>query len=676
MTYNQIRFIKKLLVVVLVCFGGMVAYQLHTSLDKRQTSSDTTQLPAEPNDPVARGVELTRLDSEGEREFVLRAAESVGRDEESQTFRDVEIEFEAGKEQVPLIINADLCRFDRESSSAHLEGNVVIRDQKSLRIETSALDFRKRPDRVWTDKPVRFFRDDMEGEAGSLYYHVPDVTWNLEDAVAVRLFREDGPPIDIVSQRAVIQRRTSLVQFVDDVVVDQGNRLLRCNDLQIYLTEDESEIDHIEAYENVELFMYTPPPREEELLPTEEAENRMRVLEEPGTKRILTSKLDVMYREGEGTVERMRAIDRGKIVFESLAEPDEPAMLREIDGYQLVFDFDTEERLTQLRGRGGVTMTVRPKDGPEEETKTVETRRFEADFDTETGELTEARCSRSVQFFQGDMRAEAELGVYDAASEMLTLTGAPRLWDPRAELAAKTIRIETVTGDLEAEEGVRTTLNRDSQNQGRGIFPTSGGGPVHFIASHMTYEQKEDLAVYTGAARGFQSDNRIEAERIELRQEEGVLEANGSVRTVLLQKSADSDELQRTVTQSERFLYDSDERVLRYRQGVAMTAREMTLNGGRINVTLEPDRDEVEMIEAEGEVGIETATGTAGGDHAKYLPRSEEVRVSGGRAWLENEDKLTEGKELTFFLSDDRIFVDGREISRTKTIYASKPRPF
>jgi hypothetical protein len=52
------------------------------------------------------------------------------------------------------------------------------------------------------------------------------------------------------------------------------------------------------------------------------------------------------------------------------------------------------------------------------------------------------------------------------------------------------------------------------------------------------------------------------------------------------------------------------------------------------------------------------------------------VRVSGVRAWLENDDKLTEGKELTFFLSDDRIFVDGREISRTKTIYASKPRPF
>ena len=148
------------------------------------------------------------------------------------------------------------------------------------------------------------------------------------------------------------------------------------------------------------------------------------------------------------------------------------------------------------------------------------------------------------------------------------------------------------------------------------------------------------------------------------------------VRTVLLQTSPDSDEPQRTVTQSERFNYDSNDRVLRYRQGVAMAAQEMTLNGQRIDVSLEPERDEVEMIEAEGKVEIETANGRAAGDNAKYLPKSEEVTVSGERAWLENGDKLTEGKELTFFLSNDRIFVDGREKSRTKTIYGSKPRPF
>ena len=68
--------------------------------------------------------------------------------------------------------------------------------------------------------------------------------------------------------------------------------------------------------------------------------------------------------------------------------------------------------------------------------------------------------------------------------------------------------------------------------------------------------------------------------------------------------------------------------------------------------------------------------GKAEGKYAKYLPKSGEVRVTGDKARIQNGDKLTEGNELTFFLSGDTIFVDGRELSRTKTIYTSKPRPF
>jgi hypothetical protein len=77
---------------------------------------------------------------------------------------------------------------------------------------------------------------------------------------------------------------------------------------------------------------------------------------------------------------------------------------------------------------------------------------------------------------------------------------------------------------------------------------------------------------------------------------------------------------------------------------------------------------------AEGEVTIETPDGKAAGDHAKYLPEQESMTVEGKNARLENAGKLTEGKQLTFFLGDDRILVDGREQARTKTIYSSKPR--
>jgi len=91
-------------------------------------------------------------------------------------------------------------------------------------------------------------------------------------------------------------------------------------------------------------------------------------------------------------------------------------------------------------------------------------------------------------------------------------------------------------------------------------------------------------------------------------------------------------------------------------------------------VFLEPESREVREVLAEGEVTIETAEGKAAGDHAKYLPEQESMTVLGESARLENAGKLTEGKQLTFFLTDDRILVDGRELTRTKTTYSSKPR--
>ncbi len=184
------------------------------------------------------------------------------------------------------------------------------------------------------------------------------------------------------------------------------------------------------------------------------------------------------------------------------------------------------------------------------------------------------------------------------------------------------------------------------------------------------------LAVYTGSARGFQGDSRIEAEEIKLRQNKGELEAEGDVRTVFLQRAGENAQESTTVTEARRLLYRSDENILHYRRGVVMRSDKMNLKGKQVDVTLDSGSNEVLEIQMEGNVEIEAEEGKAKGDNAKYLPKTEEVRVTGENAQLQNGDKLTEGKELTFFLSDDRIFVDGREKSRTKTIYASKPRPY
>ncbi len=378
------------------------------------------------------------------------------------------------------------------------------------RIETSVLDYRQRPDVVWTDEPVRFFREGLEGESGSLEYEVPAAKFYLRDGVQVRLARKGGRPVDIESQTATIRRNVGTVQFVDDVFVHQDTRELRCNDLQLFLSEGEEGIERIEAYENVDLVMVSGSVESgsetipEESSGSDQSREHSRALDEPGTKRLLTKKLEVVLRDDGVTLERMRAMERGKLILESAPGTEgRPVMVRELEGYTLAFDFDDAGQLRELRGRGGVTLTLAPKGGSESEIKRVEARQFEADFDTTTGDLVEARCIKSVQFSQGDVRASADHGVYKSDKEQLVLTETPLLWNQRASLEAETIQIDVITGNVMAFENVRSTSRSGDSKGGPSLFPAGNDDTVHFVADQLDYRQDEDLGRLHGLGEGI-----------------------------------------------------------------------------------------------------------------------------------------------------------------------------
>ncbi len=701
MTLNQIRLVKRLLAVVLVSFSAVLAYQFVTSYNasKRPVSS---ALSINRNDPVARGVEISRLDEDGEKVFELRAAESVGRSEDTQTFRDVEIQFEAGKtEPVPLTVTADLCEYDVESSAVHLEGNVVIVDGEHLRIEAPTLDYRPKPKRVWTDDPVKYFHRGLVGEAGGLVYQVAGNAFELGEGVAMTFTPDDGGlPVYVESVRAKIRRRERLVRFIDEVRVRQGSYRLRSGLLRIHMTEDEGGIEQLFAERDVRMVLdvalkpQVAPSAESDIEDVAAQDREVRPLDQPGRKRLTSQNLEVDFRPDGSTMKRMRATKDAKLTIEPLVSPGKrTGMRRQLEGNTLIFQLDGEGRLTTLKARGNVVLTLEPEGGKVEDVRRVTARELESRFDPETGELRMVQCSHQVKFSHGDLHAEAERGLYRSQRELLTLTESPRLWDGNAELVAEELRIQVVTGALEAIGKVRSTMTSVSSNS-IGFLPGEEDDLVYFLAEHLDYDREKDLAVYTGAARGFRGSNRLEADRIVVAQIRGELEATGSVRTTLPQKvspsvgsegPADNDDgevgarrkeatRQLTHTRAGHLLYRSKDQLLTYTKEVEMTSGDFVLRGEKVEVNLLEGGEGVKQIDAEGNVEIESTTGMARGDQATYVPEREEVQVRGERATLEDGDKLTEGKELTFFLSDDKIFVDGKEQRRTKTIYSgSRP---
>ena len=689
MTLNQIRRVKQLLAAVLVCFSAVLAYQFLTSYNASKRSSSTV-LPANRDDPMARGVEISRLDADGEKVFELRAAESVGQSEDTQTFRDVEIRFEAGKtEPVPLTVTADVCEYDVASSEVHLEGNVVIVDGEHLRIEAPTMDYRPKPKRVWTDDPVKYFHRGLVGEAGGLVYQVAGNAFELGEGVAMTFTPDDGgEPVHVESVWAKIRRRERLVRFIDDVRVRQGSYRLRSGLLRLHMTEDESGIEELVAERDVRMVLDAATENTET---DAEQDHAVRPLDQPGRKRLTSQRLEVEFRPDGSTMRRMRATKDAKLTLEPpVSSAKKLGMRRQLEGNTLVFQFDEEGRLNLLNGRGNVVLTLEPEGGKPEEVRRVTARELESRFDPETGELRMAKCSHQVKFSHGDLHAEAEEGLYRSQRELLTLTESPRLWDAGAELEAEEVRIQVVTGALEAIGRVRSTMASASSDS-IGFLPGEKDDLVYFLAEHLVYDRAQDLAIYTGAARGFRGTNRLEAERIAVSQAKGELEATDSVRTTLPQKASPSvvgdetgDDQERgggepakpqlTYTRAGRLLYRSKDEVLTYTKEVVMTSGDFVLRGEKVDVNFEEGGETVKQIDAEGNVEIESATGKARGEKATYVPAREEVHVSGERATLEDGDKVTEGKELTFFLSDDKIFIDGREQRRTKTTYSgSRP---
>ncbi|MGH9389957.1 MAG: LPS export ABC transporter periplasmic protein LptC, partial [Vicinamibacteria bacterium] len=165
MTFGQIRFIKWILLVLLIGLGLYVGRFVWEGVRAREGSPSDS--PDEPNTPVSREVEIEQLDSEGRTAWTLKAAESIGRSESAQQFRDVEIRFDAGEEKIPVVITADHCEIQKDSS-VDLAGNVVVRDDTSLRLEANTLHFQRSPDRAWSTEPVRYFRKGLTGTAGSM----------------------------------------------------------------------------------------------------------------------------------------------------------------------------------------------------------------------------------------------------------------------------------------------------------------------------------------------------------------------------------------------------------------------------------------------------------------------------------------------------------------------------
>jgi lipopolysaccharide export system protein LptA len=124
--------------------------------------------------------------------------------------------------------------------------------------------------------------------------------------------------------------------------------------------------------------------------------------------------------------------------------------------------------------------------------------------------------------------ATAQRAAYDAATQMVQLSGSPRLQETSGELSANLIEVSRSSGNADATGGVKATYH---QSTGQETMAFTGSGPVHVVADHAHLEHATDLTIFYGKAgepaRLWQGSDSVAAPVLELSRPHATLSAHG-----------------------------------------------------------------------------------------------------------------------------------------------------
>ena len=313
---------------------------------------------------------------------------------------------------------------------------------------------------------------------------------------------------------------------------------------------------------------------------------------------------------------------------------------------------------------GGAKAVLTPvQQGTTRSVRTVTSQKMIASFARDTQNVERLDAQGDAQFNDADRNGQAETATYTAADEWLRLRGgAPVVWDSRARLKASEIDSDTRKKISYARGKAQTTYY--SQEQTGGATPFSKvKSPVFLVSNAVEFQHDAGVGIYTGAARAWQDDNFVSADKITLRRDNRRMEADGHVQSALYQARRKEASGARTVVPvfatSERMFYSDTDRLLRYEGDVDIKQGTERITSEVADVYLLKGAGEVERMVAQRNVVV-TQPGKRGtGNWAQYSAADETVMLTGEPARVEDAQQgNSESRRLTVYLRENRVVSD------------------
>jgi len=421
---------------------------------------------------------------------------------------------------------------------------------------------------------------------------------------------------------------------------------------------------------------------------------------QPGDTRILHSEvIHLKMRSGGQEIDSVETDGAATMDF----LPNRPGgPKRLMTGDKIWIKYGEDNRIQSFKAINVTTRTDKPpeKGKPVPPPGFTSSKEMLATFDPNTSDISHLDQKSDFKYDAGDRHARADHATLDQSSDMMTLDKGARVWDPTGSAAADHIVMNQKSGDFKADGHVASTRMPDPKGTSSAMLKTDE--IMQARAQHMVSTDSNSKIHYEGNAVAWQGSNRVEADRLDIDREAGIMEADRNVVSEFVDKDKDKDDQKPdgkgnattkakpkpssappifTVVHAPHLLYTDETRVAVYTGGVLLQRPNLTVTGKEVKAYLnDADADSsLNKTVSDGAVKIlsedkkrgKTRTGTS--EHAEYYADDGKVILSGGRPLLvDSKEGRTQGDQLTWWTNDDRLLVNGVPNSPVKSIVRRK----
>ena len=697
---------KRARLFVLAIAVGVVAVVFFTTSRRAEPPPPA---PVERGDPAATiessGAFLVQI--KGERETVRVEAEKQYSYPDG-SIRLINVKVTSVRQGKTFIATGDEARVGENQTNLDMKGNVVMTSSDGLEAKAGSATYRQSEGVVHAPGPVTFKRGRMSGSGVDFSYDENRDLLGLSDQTSVKLApdKPGGDATDITAGAAVLARADKFVSFERAVHIVRGSQVIDAQSALGDLSDNDEHLTGLDLQGGSSIETPNARPGDLKLMSGDVInltyyENTdlvqsavvtggaaLRIAAEKGTEDgvLHADNIEIGMAPDGSTLTSLNARDH--VVFDLSAAKGQPA--KKVTSNALVASGAAGKGLTAASFTEGVEYSETGGTPPVK--RTVTSRTLDTSLKGGLGQIQEATFIGSAQFRDGATRAAGSTMRYNMDTGQVVLTGAPG--DPVPRVVNEQIQIDSTNIDMNVEgskmkaysetrrvQSIMFPAKKDAKNAARTPGLMKQDQPVNGVSRELVYAGGENGSIeLTGTVmlvQGEKSETQIKGDKVSIDGKTGNLVAQGSVISQMLVQDVNPATKERETTRStgygQQMQYDDASRKVTYTTKAHLVGPQGDLTGETIVLTLGTNGQDIERLEASGDIKLTEVARITTGDQLTYVAATAEYTVV-GKSKLVRMFKRTaegcqrsEGSLLTFSRAADTLQLEGKADTRTQT---------